>query len=927
MTVSLLALVLPLTSTRALAFAPSEGSGVEPNRIEHFHMPEQLRMRHLPAWEEFTQGDGAGWQARFDEVEDTTRRAWGPGIPMADVSDEAGVEASLRAFFADNAGLVGVDDSELELRAAGYSESNDTWYVDFDRMIAGVPVWRGGVTARIHGGELVMFGIETYPGVRSLPKPTVSASDAEAVAQLEGPAAMADHTDVTSSLVALPWDRDGGVVVRLCWEVHSHTDAPVGDWVTHVDAQTGERLNTYNTVRFFTGTVQGTHDTRTVDGSYTTSVLPLAKFTGSGGTTVNADEYGAVTLADDETWTTTLSGSYVTVRNQAGSNGSLSVTNSSPVWTTAAATQAEIDTYKFATNIRAWGLLIDPSNGMSSDSLTAKVNANSSCNAYYDGNINFYSAGGGCNNTGQISDVVYHEWGHGFHYYALEAGSYDGSMSEGIGDTVATFQTHDSEIGPYFYTSGGPVRDVSDLRVYPADMDGEVHDEGMIFGGSVWDLWGELLTTYGESRSDSGDAWLTVNTLLANGIKAGPTIPEVYDEFVLADDDNNNTADGTPHLCELLDAFGRHGLGPGGDSALIGIDHAALGNQRADSVIPLSGTVINLAPSCTDFTLTSATIRYSTDDGSSWESLPAVVSGDTFSADLPGFPAGTIVTYYITARADDGTQVSLPAGEDIAPYTFYVGALTEVWCASLDDDDGGFTHELIDGRDQEGADDWSWGRPGGLAEDPSEAYAGNKVWGNDLGGGNYNGEYQTSIENRLSSPEIDVGANTELILQYRRWLNVEDGVYDQASILANDATVWTNHASSESVGDEQTQDDEWMLHTVRLSSVASPLTVAWDLSSDGGLEFGGWNLDEVCVYAPAEALDTGGDDTSGDNGGNGGNGDNGGNGGDNSGSTDTGDNPKIAVNGGCGCASAPAVPWSAAGLLIAMVAVRRKRVG
>lgn len=922
----LLSLILPSLATRALAFAPTEGAGAAPNRIEHKHLQEQLRLRHLPAWEEFTLGEGRGrdgsgaWTATWDETERTPVRAMGPGIALDDTTTAAGVEASLRTFFAANPGLAGVPDAELVVRSIGYSGATGMWYVDFDRLITGVPIWRGGVTARVRAlegqgdGELVMFGIKTYPSVLGLAKATVSTQDAEAIAQLEGPAAMADHTGVTASLVALPWDRDGGVDVRLCWEVHSHTASPVGDWVTHVDALTGERLNTYNSISFFEGVVQGTHDTRTVDGNYTTSSLPEGKFTGADGTTEYADSTGAMSLSDATTWTMGLNGSYVTVRNMAGSNGAMAVTADSQIWTTVYATQAEIDTYKFVFDVRDWGDDIAPGLGMMSEPLTAKVNSNSNCNAYYDGNLNFYKEGGGCNNTGRIADVIYHEWGHGFHYYSLEAGTYDGSMSEGISDTVATFLTHDSQIGPYFYTSGGPVRDVSVTRIYPDDMDGEVHDEGLIFGGAVWDLWEALDTTYGESREESGTAWRTVNTLLANGIKAGPTIPDSYDEFLLADDDDNNTSNGTPHMCELIEAFGAHGLGPGADGAVIGLDHTALVNQPAGVPVFVPGLVVNLAPGCTEFTLASANVHYSTDSGSTWSDAVATLAGDDFTAELPAFPADSIVEYYLSAVASDGTEVTLPAGGVIAPYTFYVGGLREIWCASLDEDDGGFTHELLDGREAEGADDWTWDRPQGMAGDPSDPYTGRQVWGNDLGGGNYNGEYQAEVQNRLSSPAIDVGGDTQLILQYRRWLNVEDGLYDQASIYANDAVVWGNHTTAERRGDEHTQDEEWMLHTVRLSDVSSPLTLGWDLTSDGGLEFGGWNIDDVCVYV----ADTGSGGTDSDSGGDDGAG------GDDPGDTSGGGG--IEIGGGCSCATAPAVPWPAAGLFVAMLAVRRRRV-
>ena len=909
---SLLVLGLPNLSSHALAFAPTEGAGVAPNRTEVYHMPAQLRLRHTPSWEEFVQGEGAGWLARFDEREATARRAWGPGISIGDVRGEREVEASLRAFFARNAEIVGVNPEQLVLRAIGYSASMDTWYVDFDRMISGAPVWRGGVTARVRGGELVMFGVSTYPSVQSLPKPRLSVADAEQVAQLQGPAALADHTGVVTKLVALPWDRAGGLDVRLCWEVRSHTDSPLGNWVTHVDAATGERLNTYNEISTFTGTILGTTHTRTLDGDYTTSALPLIKLSGADGSTQYASEAGVATLSDSTTWTASLSSSYVSVRNDSGPEGSLPVTSSSLTWTSSNATQAEIDTYKYVFDVRAWALEMAPDNGMATDALLAKVNVSGNCNAYYDGNLNFYDEGGGCNNTGEIADVVYHEWGHGFHYYALEAGVYDSSISEGISDTIATLMTHDSHIGPYFYTSGGSIRDTSTDYVYPADVTGESHQDGLIFAGAVWDLWDNLNTRYGESRSDSGDGWRTASSLLANSLRAGPTIPESYDEFVLADDDNNDVTDGTPHFCEILDAFGRHGLGPGGDSSIIGIDHSPLGNQRSNTPIPLEGAVVNLAPGCTEFTLSDVIVHYSTDGGGSWLETAGAVTGDAFTGEFSGFPGGTIVTYYISATAADGTNVMLPSGGDIAPYTFYVGQLEQVWCASFDDDDGGFTHALLDGRETEGADDWTWDRPTGMAGDPSEAYTGRKIWGNDLGGGNYNGEYQSSIQNRLSSPAIDVGDYTELILQYRRWLNVEDGYYDHARVLANDAEVWSNHASGENPGNEQTEDHEWMLHTLRLSRAGNPITLGWEIQSDQGLEFGGWNIDDVCLYAPSADLtdDTAGSDTGSDSA--------------SDGPGDSADNSKITVGHSCGCASAPGVPWPAAGLFVALLAIRRR---
>src|SRR5262249_49728980 len=148
-------------------------------------------------------------QARWDELQKMPFRASGPGIPLGDVHDQDAVVAALSSFFADHPGLIGVDPSQLVLRTAGYASNLDMWYVDFDRMLprdsaaasSSVAIWRGGITARVRHGELVMFGIATYPAVSSLPAPTISQETAERTAQLEGPAGLALHTGVSAKLV------------------------------------------------------------------------------------------------------------------------------------------------------------------------------------------------------------------------------------------------------------------------------------------------------------------------------------------------------------------------------------------------------------------------------------------------------------------------------------------------------------------------------------------------------------------------------------------------------------------------------------------------------------------------------------------------------------------------------------------------------
>ncbi|MCB9761892.1 MAG: hypothetical protein H6739_18835 [Alphaproteobacteria bacterium] len=912
---TLLALTLgPLSPSQALAFAPTDDLwvGVEPTRLLRYHEGQQTRLRNAPAWQDFIADDGAGWQARFDEQTGTPHRAWGPGIDLGPVGRESEVEQALRAFIADHPGLFGVSNDALALRDLAYVKDTGTWYVHFDRVVDGVPLYRSGVDARIRFGKLVMLGVDTHPQLDALPAAAaLTSSEAVDRAIALGPEPDAFHLFESATLVVLPARAGSGLDYRLAWQVRTTTTTPPGIWVSHVDAATGELLNVYNEVRFIDGTLFARHEVRTLNNDYTISPVPLARVTNDDGTRVNADATGNFTLEATGAFTTSLRGDYVRVVNQDGDDAQATFTSDTFTWTTDDATQAEIDSYIFLHQVRDWGLEFAPDVDMVNDNLTSNVNIDSSCNAYYDGNVNFFRAGSGCNNTGRIADVNYHEWGHGFHYYSLVAGEFDGSISEGIGDTVAFLLTGDSLISPYFMTDGSGIREVASDRVYPDDWVGEVHTDGLIFAGAVWDLWDVL-----EQEYDAETAYDIVNELFVQGIKGGPTVPDSYDEFILADDDDGNLGNGTPNQCLILDAFSRHGLGPAGSESLVYVGHEALGNQVANAGdIPLVADVTNLAPDCYGFEIADAEVHYSIDGGETWETASLSASGDGVEGAIPEQPAGTVVHYYIELSGTDGDTLTNPGGGPINPHSFYVGELIEIRCDDFEDELGGdYTHELLSGDDDLGANDWQLGTPLGEGGDPDFAWSGDNVWGNDLGAGNWNGEYQNSKHNRLTSAPFDVSdyPKDALLVQFRRWLTVEDGYYDHARVMVDGEEAWSNHASNRNIGDEHHTDRQWGLHTLPVQDADEDgvLTLAWEIESDGGLTMGGWNIDDVCVYAivpPSDQVDP--DDT-----------------GDNGGVFDTGGGGLKAS--GCGCTSTPGnIPAGGAwlALLVGAAALLRRR--
>ncbi len=837
-------LPIALSASLALAFAPTSAvyEGIEPERLQIAHPAEQARWLASPAWRAFADGEGAGWTATFDEATGTPRWAWGRGLPVDTSSDDA-VARDVAALVARHAGLFGTTASDLRVRSV--ASEDDTVYVELAALRGGLDTFRGGISARVVHGNLVALKVATAPRAPVVGRVARTAAEATASAIAQGPASSAPHEQVGATLLLLERKTLDGFVLRPVWQVTSRTADPAGRWVSLVDAETGALLEVWNEIRFASGTVTGRHHRRTVDGSALVSSPMPGQIVRAGGASDVTDDRGAFTVNAGGPYTTDFDGDYLRIVNAAGGEGALAESGTSLEWTSAEASQAEIDTWKFLHDAKAWGDVYAPGVAWVANPVLATVNLGQTCNAYWDGDLNFFSAGGGCNNTGQIADVVYHEWGHGFHYHSLDAGSFDGSVSEGAGDTLAILLTQDANMSPYFGV-GDPngIRDLGPDRVYPQDVVGEVHEDGLIFGGAMWDLL-QLL------QDDLGEAGGTAATseIFAGLLRGGPSTADTFQEALVADDDDGNLQNGTPHVCQITEAFGRHGLGTA--TGATGVLPSMAQVVRADALaeIPVSVELVSVAAGCEAVRADQGTLHYRV-DGGAWQSAAMSVSGTDVSGAIPGQASGSLVEYYVTGRAD-GEDFAAPSGGEIRPYTTWVGEVLEVRCDDFERDDGGYTHELVAGADQEGADDWQWGTPNGRAGDPAGAFSGNKVWGNDLGHDDFNGAYQSDKHNRLTSGAVDTRWYTGVFLQYRRWLGVEDRTYDHAAIAIDGDVVWENWGSAR--GEDQHVDGEWVSHVVDLQGRAdrTEARVSFELRSDGGLEFGGWTIDDVCFVAPA----------------------------------------------------------------------------
>lgn len=179
--------------------------------------------------------------------------------------------------------------------------------------------------------------------------------------------------------------------------------------------------------------------------------------------------------------------------------------------------------------------------------LPTNVNISSTCNAFWNGSsINFFRAGGGCPNMA-YSDVVLHEYGHGID--SSKGGILDGRYSEGFGDSMAILGTRQPCVGRDFFGPGSCLRLATNVDLWPSSSP-DPHEVGKRYMEFVWQTVQELKKRNSEDESFQITSHLVLAAAAANPID----IPDAVRLMFIADDDDGNLSNGTPHCRELAAA-------------------------------------------------------------------------------------------------------------------------------------------------------------------------------------------------------------------------------------------------------------------------------------------------------------------------------------------------------------------------------------
>jgi hypothetical protein len=589
-------------------------------------------------------GSGAGNELTWSGL--------GRETPAADSDIKDAAWSAFRAYLERFAGELRVDVREVEPAAVTVREGGRLVQINARRSVDGVPVRDSLVTAVINSGNLILYGTRNWGTVSVSTRPTVSKERAAAavlayVASVRGGRALGEPQRVIATLqngddpAQVPVGE--GYRYRLAWAVRVSFKADHGSWEALVDARSGELLSFRDLNQYADRKVVGGVFPVSNDGLAPGGVpdgieqsgwpMPFADIAtpGAGPFTDSGGNLSCVTAPIQ----TQLSGRFVRIADNCGAiseaaaAGNLDLGTSGGTNCVVPSGHSAGDTHSARTGffevnrIKEMGRGWLPDNPWLQDQITANMNIDLECNAFWNGSsINFYRNLGGCRNTGEIAAVFDHEWGHGMD--ANDSAPGISTPGEAPADMYAMLRLNDSCIGRGFFLSGtcggngdpctvctgvreadwakrqsGFPHDIAWIVRYPAPAPPgmppggcgagtqvgpcgrETHCEGSMVTEVVWDLIHRDLAgpPFNMDANTALNAVARLHYLGGGNVNSwfqcdptgslgGCGADSGYMQYLAVDDDDGSLANGTPHMSAIYAAFDRHQMacrvsGPG----------------------------------------------------------------------------------------------------------------------------------------------------------------------------------------------------------------------------------------------------------------------------------------------------------------------------------------------------------------------------
>ncbi len=724
------AFLITFLSQGFLSASEENGNVALPNAQKIFTIKtfeqHKLFAKQQTSWKLFV-ARNPSWETWWNPLTQNPHRAWGEGIRVegySSISESNAADAGWK-FVQMYSSVLNLRTDELRLLQA--EDVNGKWYYKFKQQYKGLDVLNTYVDLRMMSdGRVFMMGSDFIPNIDVNTSPSLGIASAKEFAKagleyIPG----SDHIS-GGDLYVLPLHFDDKIDSRLVYNFTINQNT-TEIWNTYVDAHSGEVVWRYNLVQNFlhdeshpspqiaAKTASIIHGKVTVNISPVsyllgTSEVPLANmYVNINGKNVITDDNGEYSLdlgsEPNGTVSVRLAGPYAIANRTDAASAQIQKsvpagTEFNILWDDQNSNVAERNAFYHINVVRKFIRTIDPSTDLRDldKQIAGNVNVRNStadtCNAFWNGtNLNFFRESFTCANLALVADVIYHEYGHAinqFYYFRrTQQGMTNPSLSEATADITANMLTDDPRIGIGFIKNGanqGIIRNADNKLRYPDNFGTEqlyYHDNGMILTGAVWDMRKKIGLDISRKLSHFAKKGTP------DGANGGEAFVNYFLELLVADDDDANLKNGTPHSNDIIPAFVKHGI-----PASITINHTPLTDQ--DGVVqndyPISGSMsITAAIPKSDTTVTLSLQRtrliWSLNNWKGYYEKELNVTGNNFSDVFPKQNIGSIVRYYIEAIDNFGELHHSPMKAPTQTYLYLVGFVSKLF-ANMEQDDG-----------------------------------------------------------------------------------------------------------------------------------------------------------------------------------------------------------------------------------------------
>ena len=782
------------------------------------------------------QAEHPAWRFRVHALTGSPHRAWGDGIAVPGFSaiTPANVADAADRFVRDHAEVLNIDPSQLALQSACIAGGKA--YAKFSQVHKGLRVLNTLVELRLSlDGRVFLFGSDAHPAIAVNTTPALGPLAARQFA-LAGIDAAPEALEIEEGgLAILPLEYPDRIEYRLVYNSVVRVSVTEG-WDTYVDAHDGSILWRRSVVSSFDGGDEPTpRASRTVNGKVQTMVFLESWLRGAtlqpspytyvnvGGReylTDDAGRFSAQIDGDSADVSLRLAGPWAIARradtSATAKNARMAAVirpsdTLTLVWDVTNSTAAERSVFFHINAARGFIRAMDSSATLADldKQMAGIVNINSECNANWNGKtVNFFRESDKCGNTAEIADVVHHEYGHAINEFLYKklsgARMRNGALSEATADILTNMLRDEPHIGIGFHKNAGDgtIRNADNTLKYPQNLFGEIHLDGQILTGAVWDM----RKLIGLEASRRLTHFVKYGT--PDGATAGAAFADYLLELLVADDNDGDLANGTPNGAGIIAAFVMHNIG----GAFMAMTHAGLPDTEDTQtlVAVTGGAAITEALAQDAFAIASVRLFSSVDGWRTQSSTDLDYDPATrqFSGFFPPLAGPAVVRYYFEATDNYGATTRLPLTAPASDFQFIAGYRTALlhpfelpdgWTVSGDAKRGVWIRDVPIGTysTQQGTPPAvPWVQPN---TDHTPGTANTRCWvtGNAPLSQGINSNDVDSGKTILTTAMLPVATLNDPLLRYYRWFSNNAGNNPGADpwfvrISSNGGATWRN---------------------------------------------------------------------------------------------------------------------------------------